>query len=537
MSWHVDVPEIAEEVHFNGRHVRCFTERPRGVDQMLREAVERNGGGDAVVADDVRVSYAELDAIVSQVAANLHAEGVSSGDRVGLLLSNRPEFVYVLFAAARLGAIAVPINVREQTPELSYILNHCGAKALVHDAAVAARLPMAADLPQLVHRFSVGGDAAGARDFDELLARPAPLPAGHVPAEEDVAVILYTSGTTGLPKGAMLTHLNICHSVMHFETCMALTEADRSILAVPASHITGLVANILAMVRVAGCNLILQQFDARKFLEFASAESMTYTILVPAMYNLCLLRADFSDFDLNAWRIGSYGGALMPEATIAALADELPNMILMNAYGSTEVTSPATLMPMGETALRPDSVGRTVPCGEIRIVDESGQEVPRGQSGEIWIGGPMTVPGYWDDEERTADSFADGFWKSGDIGSMDEEGYVRLHDRKKDMIIRGGYNVYSAELENTLSYHPGVAECAAVAQPDPVLGEKIHIFVRATSQEVTADDLRSFCAERLADYKLPDFVTFLGDPLPRNANGKVLKNTLREWVAEGERAG
>ena len=531
MPWQVDVPEMSEEVHFGGRRARCFTNRPRGVDQMLREAVARHGGGDAVIAVDVKVSYAELDEIVGRVAANLHGAGVSSGDRVGMLLSNRPEFIYVLLAAIRLGAIAVPVNVREQTPELSYILNHCGAKVLVHDAAVAGRLPAREDLPQLAHRFSVGGGTEGARDFDELLAEAA-SPSDHVPGEEDVAVILYTSGTTGLPKGAMLTHFNICHSVMHFETCMALTEADRAVLAVPASHVTGLVANILTMVRVAGCNLILPQFDARKFLEFAAAERMTYSILVPAMYNLCLLRADFSDFDLGAWRIGGYGGAPMPEATIAALTEQLPDLILMNAYGSTEVTSPATLMPMGGTALRPDSVGRTVPCGDIQIVDENGQEVPRGQPGEIWIGGPMTVPGYWNDEARTAESFADGFWKSGDVGSMDEGGYVRLHDRKKDMIIRGGYNIYSAELENALSYHPGVAECAAVAPPDPVLGEKVHMFVRAVSEDVTAEDLRSFCAERLADYKVPDFVTFLNDPLPRNANGKVLKNTLREWAVE-----
>ena len=300
MSWHVDIPEIAEEVHFGGRRVRCFVGRPRGVDQMLREAVGRNGAGDAVVAGEVRVSYAELDGIVDRVAANLEAAGVSPGDRVALLLSNRPEFIYVLFAAVRIGAIAVPINVREQTPELSYILSHCGAKVLVHDAAIADRLPTPDDLPALAHRFSVGGDTAGSRVFDELLEEPASPAAAHIPGEEDVAVILYTSGTTGRPKGAMLTHFNICHSVMHFETCMALTEADRSVLAVPASHVTGLVANILTMVRVAGCNLILPEFDARKFLEFAAAERMTYSILVPAMYNLCLLQAGLQPaFDLG----------------------------------------------------------------------------------------------------------------------------------------------------------------------------------------------------------------------------------------------
>ncbi len=493
---------------------------------MLREAVVRNGGGDAIVTDDVRMSYRELDAKVNAIAANLSALGITEGDRVALVLGNCPEFILVLMAATRMAAIAVPINAREQTPELTYILNHSGAKVLVYDADVADRLPSPEDVGALSHRFCIG-----TADFENLLADRGTPPPGAAPDEEDVAVILYTSGTTGRPKGAMLTHLNICHSVMHFEVCMALNEADRSILAVPASHVTGLVANILTMIRVAGCNLILPRFEAAEYLQFAARECATYTVLVPAMYNLCLLRADFDDYDLSAWRIGGYGGAPMPEATIAALAEKLPGLVLMNAYGSTEVCSPATLMPMGGTAARPDSVGITVPCGVIRIMDPDGQDVPRGEDGEIWIAGPNVVPGYWDDPERTATSFEDGHWKSGDIGSMDTDGYVRIGDRIKDMVIRGGYNIYSAELENTLNHHPGVAEVAAVGRPDTVLGEKTHIFVLASSDDVTADDLRAFCAERLADYKVPDFVTFLDGPLPRNANGKVLKNTLREWSA------
>jgi long-chain acyl-CoA synthetase len=529
VSWHIETePEIREEVHFTDRHIRCFSKRPQNVDQMLREAVARNAAGDAIIDGDAAVSYGDLDAIVSRIASHLLALGIARGDRVALVLSNSAEFIYVLMATARIAAIGVPVNVREQTPEFAYILNHSGAKVLVHDATVFERLPPPQDVPHLVHRYSLGGAVAGSRRFEELVVEPASSSTARAPDEEDVAVILYTSGTTGRPKGAMLTHFNICHSVMHFEMCMVLTQAERSVLAVPASHVTGLVANILTMIKVAGCSLILPQFDARTVLDLGARERMTHTLMVPAMYNLCLLRADFDGFDLSHWRIGSYGGAPMPEATIATLAQKLPHLVLMNAYGATEVTSPATIMPMGDTARRPDSVGRAVPCAEIAIMDEDGCEVARGDVGEIWIAGPMTVPGYWNDEERTATSFVDGFWKSGDIGSMDDDGFVRLHDRKKDMIIRGGYNVYSAELENTLSYHPGVIECAAVARPDPVLGEKIHVFVRAGAAVPTADELRSFCAEQLADYKVPDFVTFLDAPLPRNANGKILKNALRK---------
>ena len=533
MNWNLaNAPDIREEVHFGDRRVKCFSRRPPSVDRMLRDAVAQHPDGDAVVAGTQRMSYAEFDASVDRVAANLAELGVEAGDRVALVLRNCPEFLIALMAAARIAAIAVPINVREQTPELGFILNHCGARVLVHDGEVDQRLPQPSDIPSVAHSFCIDGAVPHSAAFDTLLAGTGAAAPMRDVDKEDVAVILYTSGTTGRPKGAMLTHFNIAHSVMHFEICMELGTAERSILAVPASHVTGLIANILTTIHVAGCNVVLPRFDAADYLEVAARERVTHTILVPAMYNLCLLRADFDAHDLSAWRIGGYGGAPMPEATIAALAEKLPDLVLMNAYGSTEVCSPATLMPIGDTAAHADSVGVTLPCGHIKVMRPDGSEAPRGEDGEIWIAGPNVVPGYWDDPDRTADAFEDGYWKSGDIGSMDAGGYVRIGDRIKDMIIRGGYNIYSAELENTLSHHPQVIEVAAVGRPDPVLGEKTHVFVRAADAGLTAEAVRAFCAERLADYKVPDFVTFLDEPLPRNANGKILKTTLRTWSAE-----
>ncbi len=524
-------PAIGEEVHFSGRRMRCYTDRPRGIDQMLREAVARNGAGDAIVDRGVRLTYREFDELVDRIASNMTAYGIAPGDRVAIAMRNRREFVALLMATIRIGAIVVPINVREQRPGFTHILNHSGAKALVYDPEAKDRLPDEGDTPELLHRFSIGDNSEAARPFEDLIRETGSVPEVRRPNEEDTAVILYTSGTTGKPKGVILTHLNICHSAMHFESCMALTEADRSLLAVPASHVTGLIANLLTMIRCAGCSLILPQFSAETFLELAAAERMTHTLIVPAMYNLCLLRADFDAYDLSHWRIGSFGGAPMPEATISALAERLPDLILMNAYGATETASPATIMPLGETRQHPDSVGKAVPCGDIRVVDEDGRDVAPGEMGEFWIAGPMVSPGYWKDKEVTAASISDGYWKSGDIGSMDENGYVHLRDRKKDIIIRGGYNVYSAEVENTLNKHPAVIECAAVARPDPVLGEKVYVFVHARPETVSIEDLQLFCAERLADYKVPDFIDFVDRPLPRNANGKILKNVLRDRVS------
>jgi long-chain acyl-CoA synthetase len=520
---------ISPETHFGRENMKCFTNRPGNLNVMVQESVARNPQGDAVVCEGQRLTYAELDAQVRSVAIGLQGLGVRAESRVALVLGNSPAFLIVLLASLRLGAIAVPINVREQTPELAHILNDCGAVVLVHDAEFAEKLPRSSDVPTVKHRFSVGGASDGSNGFDSLLASDGELDSPTVP-EDSVAVILYTSGTTGQPKGAMLTHLNIIHSAMHFEFCMELGEGERSLLAVPASHVTGLVATLFTMLRTAGCSVIMRNFNAPAFLELAAREKVTQTLMVPAMYNLFLLRCAVEDYDLSHWRIGGYGGAPMAESTIQELSEKLPNLLLVNAYGATELTSPATILPLGLGAERSDSVGVTVPCGEIRIVDDKGVEVASGEHGELWIKGPMVVPGYWNNPEKTASEFQDGFWKSGDVGSRDGEGFIRLHDRRKDMIIRGGYNIYSAEIENALTAHPAIIECAAIGRPDPVLGEKLHVFIQSSDAVLDEDGVKSHIRSLLADYKVPDFVTLTDQPLPRNANGKIVKATLREQV-------
>lgn len=507
--------------------MRCFAERPATLNDMFDAAVARFAQRDALVAGDTRLVFRELAARAGQVASNLAAAGVAQGDRVALLLGNGVEFVETMLGVLRLGAVVVPLNVREQRPELAFILNQCAAKAIVFESGLADRLPDAYEAPALVLRFSVGDAVEGARGYAELHRAAISAPGAAV-AEEDVAVILYTSGTTGRPKGAMLTHFNIVHSVLHFRACMKLTEADRSLLAVPATHVTGLVAILWSMLAVGGCTLMMREFRGQEFLELAAGERMTHTLVVPAIYNLLLRHREFERYDLAAWRIGGFGGAPMPEGTIRMLAQALPGLTLVNAYGATETTSPTTIMPLGLQAAHLDSVGIVVPCGEVRVMDEHGREVPRGEEGELWIGGPMVVPGYWDNPEASAREFAGGYWKSGDLGSIDAEGFVRILDRKKDMVNRGGYKIFGAEVESVLSLHPAVVESAIVARPDPVLGEKVEAFVVLRERGTTAEELRAHCARQLADYKVPDFFSFRDEPLPRNANGKVLKRLLKE---------
>ena len=499
---------IRHEAHFGDRVVRCFAERPHSFFELFMDAVKRNPDGEALVSANERFTWGSLAERVARVAQGLSSRNIRHGDRVALLLGNRPEFVLTVFAAARLGAIAVPLSIRSSKPELAYVLGDCGASLVIHETELSDRLP------ESPSRIAVD-------DFRALLERP------HGEAarvgEEDTAAILYTSGTTGHPKGAMLSHLGIVHSAMHYERGMTLTEADRSIAAVPLSHVTGLIALIATMARCAGTLILLPAFKAADFLALAARERMTHTVLVPAMYNLCLLEPSLEGLDLTRWRIGGYGGAPMPLPTIARFAEMLPRLGLMNLYGATETTSPATMMPPHETARHAASVGLVVPCGEIRVVDD-----------ELWIKGPMVVRGYWNDAPATAREFTDGFWQSGDIGAVDAEGFVYVYDRKKDMINRGGYKVYSAEVESALLEHPGVVEAAVVAVPCPVLGERVHGFITLRKPgTVSVTALQAFCGERLADYKVPESFTFRTEPLPRNANGKVLKRALRDELSSG----
>jgi acyl-CoA synthetase (AMP-forming)/AMP-acid ligase II len=523
------IPAMRRESRFGDRVVEAFVDRPKSIWEMVRGALARNGDGEALVCGERRLRWRDVAAQSVQVAAGLRAKGLQRGDRIALLLGNRIEFVLSMFAAAHLGLVTVLLSTRQQKPEIAYVLADCGARLLIHEAAFADRLPDAEDVPDLRHRIAVDDDVTLSQ-FPEL-ADGSPLQQATEVGEEDTAMILYTSGTTGRPKGAMLAHCNIVHSAMLFEACMQLGAADRSIAAVPLAHVTGVVANIMSMARSAGSLIILPEFKAAAFLKVAASERITHTLMVPAMYNLCLLQADFAAHDLSAWRIGGYGGAPMPIATIEKLAAAIPGLQLINAYGATETTSPSTMMPGELTAGHIDSVGLPCPGTRILVMDAEGRELPRGEIGEIFIGGAQVIKGYWNNPKATAESFTGGFWHSGDLGAIDHQNFVRVFDRQKDMINRGGLKIYSAEVESVLASHPAVVESAIVAKPCPVLGERVHALI-VVREEVTGEALRAWCAARLSDYKVPETLVLTTDALPRNANGKVMKRRLREALNE-----
>lgn len=518
--------QIQQEIHFGDRVVNCFRPRADSAYGIFSSAARKHPDAEALVGDGQHLTYGELADAAGAVAARLRDLGVRPGARVAMYLANRIQFVSVYLGILRLGAVAVPMDIRLKGPEIAHVVNHSDARVLLHEASLSGELPNRQDVPKLSAAVPVSDDGIHWPDSQTGAAAPE----FQVADPEALATLLYTSGTTGLPKGAMLTHLNFAHSVIHFELILGLSQGrERTLLVVPASHVTGLLA-IMSFLWVGGAVIMSRAFKAPAFLKLAADERITHTVMVPAMYNLCLLQPDFSAYDLRNWRLGHFGGSPMPMATIQDLSDRLPQLRLIDGYGATECCSPVALSPPDMPTGKRAAIGLPVHCAEIRIVGPDGNELPAGETGEIWIRGPMIVPGYLDNPEANTANFTDGFWHSGDIGKLDEDGYLYISDRIKDVINRGGYKIYSVEVEGVLNRHPDVLESAVVAKPCPVLGERVHAFVTAKIAGLTTEKLFEYCATRLADYKQPETYTILSTPLPRNSGGKVLKRDLRNTL-------
>lgn len=518
--------QLRSEFHYGNRVLRCVADRPRTVGEMFEASCARYPDAVALVDAGTQITYRELSERVDRVRAGLASLGVGKGERVATLLNNGAAILEIHLACATLGAVHILMNVRQRAPETEYILNDSGTKILIYSSECADLLPARDQIPEVAAMVSCGGRQPSSIPYEDL-GRDDPLVATVDVDEEDAACILYTSGTTGKPKGAILTHLAIVHSCVNLRELLSLQPGDCTVLAVPASHVTGLVVVSLPMLLVGGRVAMLREFKAEAFLDLAEAEGLTFTVLVPAMYSLLLMSPSFGGRNLERWRVAGFGGAPMPEATVADLNAALPSLQLASIYGSTETAGPAVIMPFEHAVSRRDAVGRTIPTCDIRIMDDAGSELPNGETGEVWISGPNVTPRYWNNAEASAQGLPAGWWRSGDLGTMDDEGFLRILDRKKDMINRGGFKIYSAEVENVISFMPGVEEAAVVGRPCPVLTERVHAFVKSNDASVTADRVRAFCAERLSDYKVPEHVVVSADPLPRNPNGKILKEALR----------
>ncbi len=489
------------------------------------------GGKVAVHWEGGSLTYAELDERCRRFAAFLASRSAAPGERAGILLPNVPEFVVAYFGAIAAGAVAVPINTRLSVPEVGYVLSDCGATALVTTREWREKLAPLPEARSVATWILVDGAPAGTVPFDAAI-RPGPRPSPAPAAPDDVACLLYTSGTTGFPKGAMISHRNTLFNAESCRATLGYGENDTGLVVVPLFHVTGLHSQLVAHLACGATVVLQREYETRRMLEMVSLHRVTCLFLVPAIYKLITLREDLPLYDLSCVRVAAYGGAPMDPETIRAMRRILPAE-LHNCYGLTESSSLATVLPSELALERSDSVGRAVPGTEAQVRDEAGKPLAAGEAGELYLKGPNIVRGYHGAPEKSRQAIRDGWLRTGDIARIDADGLVTILDRAKDMINRGGEKIYGLEVENVLYAIAGVAEAAVVGVPHPIFGEvPAAVVVPMPGAALDAEAIRRHCAARLADYKVPVEVRF-ADRLPRNPGGKVVKQELkRAWIAD-----
>jgi long-chain acyl-CoA synthetase len=480
-------------------------------------------GGDRIALrlDDVAVSYAAFDGATAHIAGLLAAGGIAAGDRVGLMLPNVPYFPIVYYGLLRLGAIVVPMNVLLKQREVAFYLGDSQAKAIFawHGFAADAQ---------------AGAEAAGAActlvkpgEFEQLVGAADPLVAVAEVADADTAVILYTSGTTGTPKGAELTHANLARNAAISVGLFSLATDAVLLGALPLFHSFGQTCAMNAAITVGGCLTLIPRFDPAKALEIIERDKVNVFEGVPTMYSAMLNLPNRTDYDTGSLQICASGGAAMPLELMRGFEEAFGCRIL-EGYGLSE-TSPVASFNHPDRERKPGSIGTPIAGVEMKVVGDDGAALATGEVGEILIRGHNVMKGYWRKPDATAAAIdADGWFRSGDMAVVDDDGYYFIVDRKKDMIIRGGYNVYPREIEEILYEHPSVREAAVVGVPDDEWGEEIGAAVALRDgAQATADELRDFVRERVAAYKYPRRVWFVDD-LPKGPTGKILKREIKQ---------
>ena len=511
--------------------------RAAGIGGWVTRRAFLSGDRVALIDGDSRITYTEFDRRTDQLARALREFGVRQGDRVAALLVNSAAFLETMFATAKLGAVFVPINFRLAPPEVTFLLADSGADVFVWSGQLSplARAALAEGVAVRA-RVVVGGQPAdGEADFDHLLASGEPRALGINVAGSDLSCLMYTSGTTGRPKGAMLTHDNLLwHVINVLSTGRGLRETDRTVTVAPMFHIGGLGVHTLPLLYVGGTTAILPAFDPENALATMARERVTVQFLVPAMWAALMAVPGFDTYDLSALELAVTAGAPCPLPVLEYFQGK--GVPFQEGFGMTETAPGVSILDADHVKEKAGSIGRPVFHLETRIVDEKDRDVPTGQVGELVVRGPNVFAGYWGLPEATAEAFRGGWFHTGDMGRMDAEGFMTLVDRKKDMIITGGENVYPIEVEQVLYRHPAVREVAVVGVPHAKWGETpIAVVALKDGAQVTDDELIGYARERLAHFKCPTRVEYVPE-LPRNATGKVLKTTLRKEYGGQETA-
>ena len=503
--------------------------------QGLRRACQINPRGTATIDGGRLQTWSQFRDRVARFAGALRAAGVQPGDRVAILSLNAVAYLEYFYAAPWAGALVVPLNTRLAAPELVAIINDAGAVALVIDDAFAAMLP--ALIPHLttvraVFSSTAAAAPAGAVSLDAAIDATAAVESA-APSADDLYGIFYTGGTTAASKGVMLTHGNIVANAMNMAAEAPFSTATVYLHAAPMFHLADCSATF-TLTEAGGTHTFVPRFDPPAVMQAIQDLRITNSILVPAMIGMLVNAPEIGDYDLTSLTGLMYGGQCISEAVLRRAMAALPGCGFLQAYGMTELAPVATfLSPRYHTTEGPyagklRAAGRAAHSAEIRIVDDEDQEVPRGTVGQILVRGPIVMRGYWNQPALTAEALRDGWMHTGDGGYMDDEGFVFVVDRIKDMIITGGENVYSAEVENAIYQHPAVAMCAVIGVPDEQWGERVHAVIALKPGQTTSEaEIVAHCRRLIAGYKCPRTVTLRTAPLQLSGAGKVLKTVLR----------
>tara|TARA_R110000823_G_scaffold305771_1_gene427960 strand:- start:7247 stop:8794 length:1548 start_codon:yes stop_codon:yes gene_type:complete len=481
------------------------------------------------VASDKRVTYQELDARSNRCANALLSLGLARGDRVALLANNGHQFAESFFGVAKTGLVVMPLNWRLTASELAFILKDGGATVMIFDAEF---LPVVEELREMgnagsdvVHWICIGSPAPEyARDYETLLEASKETEPSRKSRQDDNLFIMYTSGTTGNPKGVVHTHSTVFWAMLTLNATADSHFNDRYLLMLPMFHVGALTPLISSTYN--GTTLVmLKNFDPGKAWELIEQERITTTLAVPAMLSFMLKVPGYEKTDWSSLRYVSSGAAPVPVSLINTYTEM--GIHIYQIYGMTETCGPACMIGSDDAVSKIGSTGKSFFHTEVRVIDEQGNNQPPGEPGEVIVRGPHIMKEYWNRPDATADAIVDGWLQTGDVATWDEEGFVTIRDRKKDMIISGGENVYPAEIENVLLQHPDVSDAAVIAQVSERWGESPLAVIVASSDSLSEQDVMTHCVGKLARYKMPRKVEFAED-IPRNPSGKILKRLLRE---------
>lgn len=498
------------------------------VGELIKRASHKDPDHDGYVFGNERMTHLQMDRKATQFAGWLQEQGIQINDKVGFILKNSIVFPEVLFGVALSGGVGVPINFRLTADEVQYIVNNSDSRLLIIDEEFTEMVHSIREhIPNVEKVIVVSQNPAhNFIPYESIFERVSPYQPSHL-VDNDAAMIVYTSGTTGRPKGAVLTHKNICLLGLNL---MYESKAERyqcQLAAVPLFHIAGisiLVRNCL----VSGTLIIHREYNPMAVLETVQKEKITTLALVPAMWNFLFQVPTIDNYDLSSVTSCTTGAAICPLELKKRILKYFSNASLVDTFGQTETTSSATLLHGEDTLRKTTSVGKPTINVEVRIVDEEMNDVPVGEVGEIVYRGPTVMKEYYKNPEATAEAFKGGWFHSGDLVRMDNEGFIYVVDRKKDMIISGGENIYPAEIEEVLYAHPDILECAIIGVPDEEWGESVKAFiVLKPGTNISAEDIIAHCTQQLASYKKPKEIEFI-EVLPRNASGKILKQVLRK---------